>query len=414
MTALGTLRSRFSRRDDVSSRLEGLETAIRAAGGRLDPELVSAGEEVLARARDRMRLSADHTIVALAGATGSGKSSLFNRLCGLDVAAVGVRRPTTSWTLACAWGTGAEEMLEWLGVPGRHQINRASLLDVSEPELDLQGLVLLDLPDHDSTEVSHHLEVERLVGLADVLIWVLDPQKYADAAIHDRFLRPLASHREVMIAVFNHVDELSDQAATETLADLRRLLVADGLVDLPMIPTSATRGDGLPELRAEIVKRVAQKRSARTRMSADIDNVARRLSAAIGTSQPREEPVGQSVEGSRPAPSWSMRSRTPRGCPRWSRPSRSRCSCAAGRRPDGRRPGGYRGFEPIRCAASISGERGDPVSRPTSPLPDRHCLLILPCSGRGSRPPYGGIPTWRAGSCHRPGRRRPGQHPWLV
>ena len=53
----------------------------------------------------------------------------------------------------------------------------------------------MDLPDHDSTEVSHHLEVDRLVELADLLVWVLDPQKYADAALHDRYLAPLRDPR---------------------------------------------------------------------------------------------------------------------------------------------------------------------------------------------------------------------------
>ena len=52
--------------------------------------------------------------------------------------------------------------------------------------------MLLDLPDHDSTVAAHRLEVDRLVALVDVLVWVLDPQKYADAAIHERYLRPLA------------------------------------------------------------------------------------------------------------------------------------------------------------------------------------------------------------------------------
>ena len=56
------------------------------------------------------------------------------------------------------------------------------MLDTGREDRDLDGLVLLDLPDHDSTEVAHHLEVDRLVQLADLLVWVLDPQKYADAA----------------------------------------------------------------------------------------------------------------------------------------------------------------------------------------------------------------------------------------
>ena len=67
------------------------------------------------------------------------------------------------------------------------------MLDAGREDTALRGVVLLDLPDHDSTEVSHHLEVDRLVQLADMLVWVLDPQKYADAAIHDRYLAPLAA-----------------------------------------------------------------------------------------------------------------------------------------------------------------------------------------------------------------------------
>jgi GTP-binding protein EngB required for normal cell division len=286
VTMLGTLRSRLSRRDDLSTRLAALETAVDAARGRLDPALIRDADETLTRAHGRIRLSPEHTIVALAGATGSGKSSLFNRLCGLELAAVGVRRPTTSWTLACSWGPGAGDVLDWLGVPARHQVDRASALDVVAPEPDLQGLVLLDLPDHDSTEVSHHLEVERLVRLADVLVWVLDPQKYADAAVHERFLRPLASHRDVMIAVFNHIDELGSIAAAEAVADARRLLAADGLGALRLIATSATRGDGVSELRSELAKRVEQKRSSHVRVSADIDNVARRLMSATGSGEP--------------------------------------------------------------------------------------------------------------------------------
>ena len=68
--------------------------------------------------------------------------------------------------------------------------------------------MLLDLPDHDSTEVAHHVEVDRLVELADLLVWVLDPQKYADAAVHERYLKPLASHRDIMLVVLNHIDEV--------------------------------------------------------------------------------------------------------------------------------------------------------------------------------------------------------------
>ena len=147
------------------------------------------------RVARRLGLTADHTVVAIAGATGSGKSSTFNALAGIELSSVGVRRPTTSWATACVWGKdGADELLDYLGIAPRHQIMRDSLLDLGKEDQALQGVVLLDLPDHDSTEVSHHLEVDRLIELTDLMVWVLDPQKYADAAVHDRYLAPMATH----------------------------------------------------------------------------------------------------------------------------------------------------------------------------------------------------------------------------
>ncbi len=284
---LQTFRKAPGRSSDLAERLAGLEAAVQAGDGRLDPELMAQARGVVDRAGARLKLSSEHTVVALAGATGSGKSSLFNSLAGLDLASVGVRRPTTSWALACTWGPeGAGELLDWLGIPPRHQISRMGELDESSADRDLQGLVLLDLPDHDSVEVSHHLEVERLVQLADVLVWVLDPQKYADAAIHDRFLRPLSSHSEVMLVLLNHVDELAPERVDACLSDLHRLLELDGLTNVPVIATSATRGDGLPELRRALVERVAQKRFARERLSADVRAISERLAAQTGGGQP--------------------------------------------------------------------------------------------------------------------------------
>ena len=106
------------------------------------------------------------------------------------------------------------ELLEYLGIAPRHQVMRDSLLDLGKEDSALQGVVLLDLPDHDSTEVSHHLEVDRLIELADLMVWVLDPQKYADAAIHDRYLAPLATHKDVMLVVLNHIDEVPTTGAS--------------------------------------------------------------------------------------------------------------------------------------------------------------------------------------------------------
>ena len=278
---------RAANRRGISDRVDGLERAVDAAEGRLPDDIVADARVVLDRAGQRLRLSPDHTVVGLAGATGSGKSSLFNAICGLDLAGVGIKRPTTSWALACAWGSdGAPELLTWLGIPSRHQVSRGSMLSDEPADRELAGLVLLDLPDHDSTEVSHHLEVDRLVDMADLLVWILDPQKYADAAIHDRYLRPLAAHADVMLVVLNHIDELPPDQVAPCLADVRRVLAADGLASVPVLGTSAVRGDGLDLLRDLLIERVSAKESSRTRMLSSVTTAAEALSAVTGNAHP--------------------------------------------------------------------------------------------------------------------------------
>jgi GTPase Era involved in 16S rRNA processing len=277
-----------SRSSEIGARVQGLEQAVESAQGRVDSAVIDDARSVVDRAAGRLKLSAEHTVVALAGATGSGKSSTFNALSELELSAVGVRRPTTSWATACVWGReGAEELLEWLGIPARHQVTRDSMLSTGREDNALQGVVLLDLPDHDSTEVSHHLEVDRLVRLADLFVWVLDPQKYADAAIHDRYLAPLASHKDVMLVVLNHIDTVPEARRDGMVADVRRLLEADGLDGVPVLPVSARHGWGIEELKTQIAKRVAEKKATRARLAADVRAAAERLQAVSGNAKVR-------------------------------------------------------------------------------------------------------------------------------
>ncbi len=282
-TLLEGARKLVTRGTELGTRIEALEVAAQGARGRLDDALVDEAAAAADRAASRMRLSARHTVVGIAGATGSGKSSTYNALTGLELSAVGVRRPTTSWASACVWGReGAEELLEWLGIAPRHQTTRDSMLDGGRGDHRLDGVVLLDLPDHDSTEVSHHLEVDRLVQLTDLLVWVLDPQKYADAAIHDRYLAPLRSHHEVMVVVLNHIDTVPEDRREAMVADVRRLLVADGLPDVPVYAVSARHDIGIDALRGEIAGRVRDKAATRTRLEADLRTVADRMAEQGG------------------------------------------------------------------------------------------------------------------------------------
>jgi GTPase Era involved in 16S rRNA processing len=298
----------------LQERLEVLTAIAALADGRVPPEVAVRAEATMQRAKGRLGHGAAHTVVALAGATGSGKSSTFNALAGRDLAATGVRRPTTSTTQAAVFTTGstlraeAAELLSWLGVR-QHAV-------VDDPALD--GLLLLDLPDHDSTQTSHRQEVDRLVRVVDVFVWLVDPQKYADAALHHDYLRRFAGHADVTVLVLNQIDTIPPEHRGPTLDDLARILRADGLAvshtgvvakvmgkdeGVRIMGLSARTGEGVDALRREIAARVSARRALVDRIDADIDWIADDVHRALGDRPPRAVPdraagdLGQALAG---------------------------------------------------------------------------------------------------------------------
>ena len=152
--------------------------------------------------------------------------------------------------------------------------------------------MLLDLPDHDSTEVQHRIEVDRLVQLVDMLIWIVDPQKYADAALHDRYLIPLAQHAEVMMIVLNQADRLTPAERDQCLEDLRSLLDREGLGKVDVLAVSAVTGEGMDALRTRLARQIADKQVAARRLAADVAVAAGALQKASGTT--KVTPLSQS------------------------------------------------------------------------------------------------------------------------
>jgi 50S ribosome-binding GTPase len=275
----------------LSARLTALTRLIQIATARTGsgfPEtVVQDAVELVERAGERLRLSAGHTVVALAGGTGSGKSSIFNYLAGADFSAVGVTRPVTRDAHACVWGaSGSGPLLDWLGVPRRFRYARGSMLDGGESSLN--GLVLMDLPDHDSVVGGASHQVDRLIGMADLMVWVLDPQKYADAAVHRRYLMPLAGHSEVIGVVLNQADLLTVEEADDCAADLRRLLDSEGLHNAWVLVTSAVTGTGMAQFHGLLAGAVAARQATTARISADLDGIAKEF--APHATQQAEEP----------------------------------------------------------------------------------------------------------------------------
>ncbi|MDT0331795.1 GTPase [Nocardiopsis lambiniae] len=287
--------TRHTSRAELIERLDALSTLVELGQGDLPQELLSRAGQLLDHAGARLRLSAEHTVVALAGGTGSGKSSLFNALCGLELSQTGITRPTTSKAHACVWGhEGADALLSWLGVPTRYRHSRTSVLDSSDSELT--GLVLLDLPDHDSVRSAHTAEADRLIGSVDLLVWVLDPQKYADAAVHHRYLAKMAGHGAVTVAVLNQVDKVEPDELKELLTDLRRLLESESGVHPRVLTTSTLTGQGVRDLQEFLAEAVRDRRALVDRLVADLDRIVVPFAEHIGDEE-IPETVSAEVRG---------------------------------------------------------------------------------------------------------------------
>ncbi|NYF99230.1 GTPase [Janibacter cremeus] len=260
--------------EEISARVDALSRALRAGGARLEPGPAARAREVLGKVSERSSLVGGHTVVALAGATGSGKSSLFNAMIGADVATVGLRRPTTSTPTAAVWGDEpAGELLDWLSVGSRHQVPTAD----DGPD----GLVLVDLPDFDSREESNRREARRVLELVDVFVWVTDPQKYADSVLHDDYVGVLRDYGAVTLVVLNQIDRLPQGGQEQITAHLTQLLERDGLERHDVIGTSTVTGAGIDELRTHLEGAVAHADAVRHRLAADLRTAADGLGDSV-------------------------------------------------------------------------------------------------------------------------------------
>ncbi len=281
---MGTSRGAVVSPERLAAASDALAAAVDAGGDELPAAGAARASQVVAKVGDRTALVGGHTVVALAGATGSGKSSLFNALVGSDVARVGVRRPTTSTPTAAVWGSAPPgELLDWLGVGSRH------LVDGEGPggQLgSLDGLVLLDLPDVDSRETGHRVEAERVLELVDLFVWVTDPQKYADARLHDDHVATLDAHEAVTMVVLNQADRLTDEDVARCRTDLGRLMERDGVPGATVLAASARTGAGVDELRQRLANAVASRTMARARLAADVRQVASDLAGHVAPAEP--------------------------------------------------------------------------------------------------------------------------------
>ncbi len=276
--------------NNLAQRLAALGEFADAAGPYLSEQELAPARELVERAGQRLALSGGHTVVALAGSTGTGKSSIFNEIAGTALSPTGVRRPTTGHAHACVLGGGdAGPLLDWLKVGRRHHRDDAAQ--------ELDGLVLLDLPDFDSVRPEHRIEADRLLAVVDLIVWVLNPQKYADKVVHRGYIEQFQRYGDITVVVLNQADLLSETDLDECLTDLRRLLVADGLGKVPVVAASTVAKPGLQGLRKVLAEAVAARRAALRRLAADVDTVVAGFDFPKSRRESFDSTIGNLTEG---------------------------------------------------------------------------------------------------------------------
>lgn len=258
----------------LRERVARLRSSMEWASVAIEPGVRDVVMATIARCEGRLALGVDHTVVALAGGTGSGKSSLFNAVAGQEFAVPGVARPTTSDISAVSWGEPATALLDWLEVGDDRRL-------ALEGGGEFDGVVLLDLPDHDSVNSANRDIVNRVVPMSDLLVWVMDPQKYADNALHSAYLQVASTHGQPSLVVLNHVDRLPTEQAWDVVRDLQRLLAVDGMLDVPVMPVSARTGQGVDVLRAELAGAAQARTVASEAVRADLVSAGRALEKAL-------------------------------------------------------------------------------------------------------------------------------------
>jgi hypothetical protein len=223
--------------DALVGLLDKVDTAVAESAGALDRTEVES-VAVLARAtRVRLAYPDSIVVVALAGGTGSGKSSLANAIAGEEVALTGGIRPMTSEPLALvpADGAGAlDGFLDELGISDRVEHDGPS------------WLCLIDLPDNDSVELDHRHRVDVLLPRVDMVAWVTDPEKYRDAVLHHQYISEMSRYQEQFVFVLNQIDCLDPEDVGVVVADLGKALREDGILEPEVIATAASPVAGPP------------------------------------------------------------------------------------------------------------------------------------------------------------------------
>ncbi len=173
--------------------------------------------------------------IVFIGGTGTGKSTLFNRLCDHPVSLTGAERPKTAGSIAYAYGNAPIDRRFPIPYLNRVRTRNAGPTAGEAGELMIFGhdrktwshLVFVDTPDLDSLRNENRRVAEDMYRLSDVVVFVTSQEKYADE-VPSHFLERMVNDKRHFYILLNKVqDPSAKEAFTESLRALGIDIQAD-------------------------------------------------------------------------------------------------------------------------------------------------------------------------------------------
>jgi hypothetical protein len=178
-------------------------------------------------------------LLAILGGTGTGKSTLVNRLLEANLSAASFRRTYTAGAVAVAASAQAVPP-GWLG--REHRVADPSELPVRGAEDALvvvpleheftRRLTLIDTPDLDGDQPLHHAQADRVFRWAQAVLFLVTPEKYQMTELLP-YYRLVRRYALPMLFAMNKVEEPAQ------VEDYQRVLIEAGFDEPAQEPGSS-------------------------------------------------------------------------------------------------------------------------------------------------------------------------------
>jgi len=264
-------------RADLARLLDAFDRVVSMAAGVVDEELMQRLARTARTARDRRGFLGRTLLVAFAGGTGSGKSSMLNALAGQEIVEVGPRRPTTHSPVAWVSTEAEPSALAFMSHLG---------IEIFQTVTAPRDLALIDLPDTDSVEASHRITVDRLLPSIDLLCWVVDPEKYQDRRF-EQYVAQLGPYSRQLIFVMNQIDRVRAEERGDLLVDFIGNLERIGIRSPRVVVTAVEPYHGPVEGLSEMGKALEEVREGKdvaiAKLLIDLDSAIEELMPYTGS-----------------------------------------------------------------------------------------------------------------------------------